>query len=80
MTTTDRNALDLAAARIVKLEEENKKLKDEAKLYDEFIVNCTEVIPEGFDDDAAAESVILNYLNELNSFAGIIARLTSAYR
>lgn len=84
---TTEDALRRIARKNLQLEEDNgrlkrqiESLKEEAKLYDEFIVKCTEVIPEGFDDDVAAEAVVLNYLNEMNSFAGTIARLTSAYR
>jgi hypothetical protein len=81
LTGNGRTSIKTSAmARIGELEQQNRQLREEAKQYEEFVIGCTELIPEGFDDDAAAEAVILNYLKELSDFAGIIARLTSAYR
>jgi hypothetical protein len=57
-----------------------RQLQREAKDHDEFVVACTELIPEGYDGDEAAEAIILRYLKDMDSLAGTIARLTSAYR
>jgi hypothetical protein len=57
-----------------------RQLQDEANQNENFVVACTELIPEGYDSDEAAESIILRYLKDMDTFAGIIARLTSAYR
>lgn len=48
--------------------------------HDDFVVECTELIPEGYDGDEAAEAIILRYLKDMSDLGGIIARLTSAYR
>jgi hypothetical protein len=67
------DALELARHTI-------NELREEAKLHEDFVVACTELIPEGYDNDESAESIILRYLKDMDTFAGIIARLTSAYR
>jgi hypothetical protein len=67
------DALELARKTIV-------QLREEIKLNEDFIVSCTELIPEGYDGDDSAESIILRYLKDMDQFGGIIARLTSAYR
>ena len=56
------------------------QLREEIKLNEDFIVRCTELIPEGYDGDESAESIITRYLQDMDVMAGIIARLTSAYR
>jgi hypothetical protein len=56
------------------------ELRDEVKYHDDFVVACTELVPEGYDSDESAESIILRYLKDMDTMAGIIARLTSAYR
>jgi hypothetical protein len=56
------------------------QLREEAKLHEDFIEACTELIPEGYDSDESPESIILHFLRDMDKLAGIIARLTSAYR
>lgn len=55
-------------------------LKEDLEEHDKFVVECSELVPEGYDGDESAESIVLKYLREMDALGGIIARLTSAYR
>jgi hypothetical protein len=79
MANSDQ-ATDHNRERIVILERQIRQLKEEAEFYAKFVVECTELIPEGYDGDDSAESIILQYLKDMDKLAGIVARLTSAYR
>jgi hypothetical protein len=76
----NRDRIEADRARILSLEREVRSLKEEAKLYDEFVVKCTELIPEGYDGDEAAEAIVLRYLGEMGSLGRILAQMTSGYR
>src|SRR6201987_3399520 len=80
ITQPVREELEHNKVTIAALSREIRQLKEEAKLYDEFLVKCTELIPEGYDGDEAAEAIVLRYLRDIGTLAGIIARITSAYR
>jgi hypothetical protein len=62
------------------LEQTIAQLRKESTRYEDFIVKCCELIPEGYDMDESAENIIIRFLEDMDKFAGIIARLTSAYR
>lgn len=55
-------------------------LREEAKFHEEFVNECTGLIPEGYDGDEAPEAIILRYLKDMDALGGILARLTSSYR
>jgi hypothetical protein len=80
ITQPVREELEHNKVTIAALSREIRQLKEEAKLHEEFVVKCTELIPEGYDGDEAAEAIVLRYLKDIETLAGIIARVTSAYR
>lgn len=63
-----------------KLMDEVRVLREDKLFHDQLMVQCSELIPEGYDGDEAIESILLHYLRDMDKLAGIIARLTSAYR
>jgi hypothetical protein len=63
-----------------KLRAEVQRLREDNIWYQRFVEKCTELIPEGYDDDVSPEAIIIRFLEDMDKFAGIIARLTSAYR
>jgi len=65
---------------IARLRDENQKLKEEAKLYEEFIQDLSVYVPEAYDGDEAAEALILKWAKDVDTLAGIVSRLTSSYR
>lgn len=48
--------------------------------YEEFIIQCTELIPESYDGDESAESIIIRYLKDMEQMGGIMARMVAPYR
>jgi hypothetical protein len=67
------DALELARKTIAALREDNK-------LYEDFVIQCTELIPPSYDGDEAAEAIIIRFLTDMQSLAQVIAKLTSDYR
>ena len=77
MTAGEKETPEDAARRFAKRVLE---LEEEVRLHEEFLVSCTELVPEGYDGDDSAEAIVLRYLKDMDKLGGIIARLTSAYR
>ena len=48
--------------------------------YDMFINQCCELIPESYEQDAAAENIIIKYLKDMETFGGILAKMVAPYR
>lgn len=48
--------------------------------YEQFVNECTELIPEGYDGDESPEAILLRYLRDMSELGRILAQLTSAYR
>jgi len=79
-TGGDLRRMELAEREIARLQDENGKLKEEAKLYEEFIQDLSVYIPDSYDGDDAAEAIILKWAKDVDTLAGIVSRLTSSYR
>jgi len=63
-----------------KLKDEVRVLREEKLFHDDFMVKVGELIPEGYDGDESIEAILMRYLKDMEQLAGIIARLTSAFR
>jgi len=68
-----RDENDSLRQRCQELEAENKQLKD-------FTDEITGLLPPSYDGDEAAEALILKFLQDMQSIASIIAKLTADYR
>jgi len=77
MKTTPQEQAELMEEEIAQLRE---ALKEARKEHEEFIEECSSLIPESYDGDEAVEAIITRYLRDVNTFAGLIARLTASYR
>jgi len=84
ITQPVRDQLERDKARIAELEQSlsaaQERLREAGKEHEDFIEECSALIPESYDGDEAVEAIILNYLRDVNTFAGLITRLTASYR
>lgn len=68
-----RDENDSLRQECTELKAENKQLKD-------FVDEVTGLLPPSYDGDEAAEAIILQFLQDMQSIASIIAKLTADYR
>jgi len=75
---------EVPGSRLTEMTDEIGKLQEQlreaGKEHEDFIEECSALIPESYDGDEAVEAIILNYLRDVNTFAGLISRLTASYR
>jgi len=56
------------------------QLREELEVHEQFVVDCTELLPPSYDADEAPESIILRFLKDMSEVGRIIAKLTADYR
>lgn len=53
---------------------------DHEAAHDAFVNHVLERVPPSYDGDEAAEVIILQYLDDMQKVAQVIARITADYR
>lgn len=48
--------------------------------WKDFVDGAMALVPESYDGDESPESILLRYLEDMDKFHGLMARVTSSYR
>jgi hypothetical protein len=80
MPSTNQDLNDMAKIAAEEITGLKRELAEARKEHDEFVNEICAFIPESYDNDEAAESIIIRWAKDIDTLAGIVSRLTSSYR
>jgi predicted helicase len=80
MPRTDQDLNDIAKIAGEQIASLKRELAEARKEHEDFVEELSHSVPESYDGDESAESIILKWAKDVDTLAGIVSRLTSSYR
>ena len=62
------------------LRDENDSLREEIKEHKNFIAKISSMLPPSYDIDESMEAIIIHFLEDMQTLAQVVAKLTANFR